>query len=133
MIVWGRFIAKREGHFRVIATGVVYRVETQLAPVLSKGDVIILDKLSSHKSQHAADVLQDRGAWFLFLPPYSPDLNPIEMAFSKLKTLTGKAAAQNHDAAHGMPWATSAISSLTKNASTSSMPQDTEPIRRKML
>ena len=108
-------------------------VETQLAPVLSKGDVIILDNLSSHKSQYAADVLQDRGAWFLFLPPYSPDLNPIEMAFSRLKTLTVKATARNHDAAHGMPWAMSAISSLTKNASTSSKPRDTEPIRRKML
>ncbi|WP_170337322.1 transposase [Ruegeria arenilitoris] len=49
-------------------------VETQLTPTLSKGDVIILDNLSSHNSQHAADVLRDRGAWFLFLPLYSPDL-----------------------------------------------------------
>ena len=108
-------------------------VETQLAPVLSKGDVIILDNLSSHKSQYAADMPQDRGAWFWFLPPYSPDLTPIGMAFSKLKTLTGKAAARNHDAAHGMPWATSAISSLTKNVSTFSKLRDTEPIRRKVL
>jgi hypothetical protein len=51
-------------------------VETQLAPTLRKGDVVILDNLSSHKSQYAAELLQDRGAWFLFLPPYSPDLNP---------------------------------------------------------
>jgi len=69
-------------------------VETQLAPTLRKGDVIILDNLSSHKSQYAAELLQDRGAWFLFLPPYSPDLNPIEMAFSKLKALLKKAAAR---------------------------------------
>ena len=60
-------------------------IETQLAPTLSKGDVVILDNLSSHKSARAAEILKDRGAWFLFLPPYSPDLNPIEMAFSKLK------------------------------------------------
>lgn len=72
-------------------------VETQLAPTLSKGDVTILDNLSSHKSARAAEVLRDAGAWFLFLPPYSPDLNPIEMAFSKLKTLIRKAAARTYD------------------------------------
>jgi transposase len=55
-----------------------------LAPTLSKGDVVILDNLSSHKSD-AADCLKEKGAWFLFLPPYSPDLNPIEMAFSQLR------------------------------------------------
>lgn len=60
-------------------------IETQLAPTLSPGDVVILDNLSSHKSAKAGKILEQRGAWFLFLPPYSPDLNPIEMAFSKLK------------------------------------------------
>jgi transposase len=60
-------------------------IETQLAPTLSKGDVVIADNLSSHKSQRAAELLKERGAWMLFLPPYSPDFNPIEMAFSKLK------------------------------------------------
>ncbi len=60
-------------------------IETQLAPTLGPGDVVILDNLSSHKSAKAAKILKQRGAWFLFLPPYSPDLNPIEMAFSKLK------------------------------------------------
>ena len=60
-------------------------VETQLAPTLQPGDVVILDNLSSHKSERAEAILKERGAWFLFLPPYSPDLNPIEMAFSKLK------------------------------------------------
>ena len=72
-------------------------VETQLAPTLRKGEVIILDNLSSHKSQRAAEILQERGAWFLFLPPYSPDLNPIEMAFSKLKALIRKAAARTYE------------------------------------
>lgn len=72
-------------------------VETQLAPTLGKGDVVILDNLSSHKAPGAAEVLHDIGAWFLFLPPYSPDLNPIEMAFSKLKTLVRKAAARTYE------------------------------------
>jgi len=72
-------------------------VETQLTPSLRKGDVVILDNLSSHKSPRAADILRDIGCWFLFLPPYSPDLNPIEMAFSKLKTLIRKAAARTYE------------------------------------
>jgi hypothetical protein len=54
-------------------------VETQLAPTLRPGDVVILDNLSSHKSPGAARTLREIGAWFLFLPPYSPDLNPIEI------------------------------------------------------
>ena len=60
-------------------------IETQLAPALNPGDVVILDNLSSHKSAKAAEALRAAGCWFLFLPAYSPDLNPIEMAFSKLK------------------------------------------------
>ena len=72
-------------------------VETQLAPTLKSGDVVILDNLSSHKSAKAAEALKSVGAWFLFLPPYSPDLNPIEMAFAKLKALIRKAAARSYD------------------------------------
>jgi len=60
-------------------------VRTQLAPAVGPGDVVILDNLSVHKSPRAAQALAERGAWFLFLPRYSPDLNPIEMAFAKLK------------------------------------------------
>ncbi len=60
-------------------------VETQLAPTLQPGDVVILDNLASHKSEKAKAIVEKRGAWFLFLPAYSPDLNPIEMAFAKLK------------------------------------------------
>ena len=71
--------------------------KTQLDPTLRPGDVVILDNLSSHKSSAAAAALRDMGAWFLFLPPYSPDLNPIEMAFSKLKALIRKAAARTYD------------------------------------
>ena len=72
-------------------------IETQLAPTLKTGDVVILDNLSSHKSPKAAELLKSLGAWFLFLPPYSPDLNPIEMAFAKLKALIRKAAARSYD------------------------------------
>jgi transposase len=69
-------------------------VETQLAPTLRKGDVVIMDNLSSHKSERAEKLIRDRGAWLLFLPPYSPDLNPIEMAFAKLKALLRATAAR---------------------------------------
>lgn len=51
-------------------------VKTQLAPALDPGTVVILDNLSTHKNPHAAQALKDKGCWFLFLPPYSPDLNP---------------------------------------------------------
>ena len=60
-------------------------IETQLVPTLDRGDVVILDNLAVHNSARAAEILTDVGAWFRFLPPYSPDLNPIEMAFSKIK------------------------------------------------
>jgi hypothetical protein len=60
-------------------------VETQPAPELAPGDVVILDNLSSHESPRAARALKARGAWFLFLPPYSPESNPIGMASPKLK------------------------------------------------
>jgi transposase len=73
-------------------------VETQLAPTLEPGDVVILDNLNVHKSPRAAAALAKRGAWFLFLPKYSPDLNPIEMAFAKLKQLLRKVGARSYDA-----------------------------------
>ena len=60
-------------------------VETQLFPTLAKGDVVILDNLAAHKSPAAEAAIRAKGAWVLILPSYSPDLNPIEMAFSKLK------------------------------------------------
>src|ERR1700736_2691536 len=68
-------------------------VETQLAPTLQKGDIVIMDNLAAHKSPRAEKAIRDRGAGILFLPPYSPDLNPIEMAFAKLKTLLRAKAA----------------------------------------
>ena len=62
-------------------------VRTQLAPTLKPGDVVIWDNLNVHKSPRAAAAIAEKKAWVLFLPRYSPDLNPIEMAFSKLKAL----------------------------------------------
>ena len=73
-------------------------IETQLAPTLRQGDVVILDNLAVHKSEKAAQCLKQKGAWFLFLPAYSPDLNPIEQAFSKIKAHLRKAEARTIDA-----------------------------------
>ncbi len=73
-------------------------IETQLAPTLKPGDVVVLDNLSVHKSARAEAAIRARGAWLFFLPQYSPDLNPIEMAFSKLKAHLRKAAARTYDA-----------------------------------
>ena len=73
-------------------------VETQLAPTLSQGDVVILDNLPAHKSEKAAQCLKQKGAWFLFLPPYSPDLNPIEQVFSQIKAHLRKAEARTVEA-----------------------------------
>lgn len=73
-------------------------IETQLVPTLSPGDVVIMDNVAFHKSQKVEQLIKSRGAWVLFLPPYSPDLNPIELAFSKLKSLLRKMAARSFDA-----------------------------------
>jgi len=60
-------------------------VEKVLVPERAPGTAVILDNLATHKNSAAAKAMRDAGCWFLFLQPYSPDLNPIEMAFSKLK------------------------------------------------
>ena len=73
-------------------------VETQLAPTLKPGDIVICDNLPAHKSAAAEQAIRAKGAWLLFLPPYSPDLNPIEQFFAKLKALLRKAAARTIDA-----------------------------------
>ena len=72
-------------------------VETQLAPALAPGTVVILDNLSTYKSPQAAEILKAYGCWILFLPAYSPDLNPIEMAFSKLKAHLRRIGARTYD------------------------------------
>jgi len=68
-----------------------------LAPTLSKGDVVVLDNLAAHKVAGVREAIEARGASLLYLPPYSPDLNPIEQAFAKLKALLRKAAARTRE------------------------------------
>jgi len=60
-------------------------VEHFLAPSLSEGQVVVLDKLGAHRTQKVSDLIEQRGADLVFLPSYSPDMNPIEEAFSKIK------------------------------------------------
>lgn len=72
-------------------------VETQLAPELAPGTVVILDNLSTHMVAAAAEALRRVGCWFLFLPAYSPDLNPIELAFAKLKAHLRRIGARSFD------------------------------------
>jgi transposase len=93
--------------------------ETQLASTLSQGDVVILDNLPAHKSEKAAQCLKQRGAWFLFLPPYSPDLNPIEQASHRLKR-TGTKLRPERSMRSGGPSATFAIWSSPRHAATTS-------------
>lgn len=69
-----------------------------LAPTLRPGDVVIADNLQSHKRHAVRGLLRRAGAKLLFLPKYSPDLNPIEQVFAKLKHLLRKAAARTQDA-----------------------------------
>jgi transposase len=73
-------------------------VEQFLAPSLAPGDTVIADNLSSHKVVGVREAIEARGASLLFLPPYSPDLNPIELVFSKLKRLLRTTAARTVDA-----------------------------------
>jgi transposase len=72
--------------------------ETFLAPTLAPGDVVILDNLPAHKVSGARAAIERAGATLLFLPPYSPDFNPIEQVFAKLKALLRKAAARTLEA-----------------------------------
>ena len=73
-------------------------VEQFLVPTLSPGDIVIMDNLGSHKSQAVRKAIRAAGARLLFLPPYSPDLNPIEQVFAKLKHLLRKAAERTVEA-----------------------------------
>lgn len=81
-------------------TGETFRAYVQqfLAPALSPGDVVVLDNLSAHKVAGIREALAAVGASILYLPPYSPDLNPIEQMFAKLKVLLRKAAVRTRDA-----------------------------------
>jgi len=75
-------------------------IERFLAPTLKPGDIVILDNLQSHKVAGVQQAIEATGAKLIFLPPYSPDLNPIELAFAKLKALLRKAAARTITGLH---------------------------------
>ncbi len=81
-------------------TGPAFRayVTQVLVPELSPGDVVVMDNLAAHKVAGVQDAVRAAGASVLYLPPYSPDLNPIEQLFAKLKALLRKAAARTRDA-----------------------------------
>jgi transposase len=72
-------------------------VEQMLAPSLTPNDIVIMDNLSCHKVAGVREAIKAVGAFLLYLPAYSPDLNPIELAFSKLKALLRKASARSVD------------------------------------
>ena len=73
-------------------------VEEALVPTLKPGDIVVIDNLGSHKGRAVRAAIRKVGAKLFFLPPYSPDLNPIEQVFAKIKTLLRKAAARTDTA-----------------------------------
>ena len=73
-------------------------VERRLVPTLREGDIVIMDNLGSHKGKAVRELIRSAGAKLFFLPKYSPDLNPIEQVFAKLKHLLRKAAARTIEA-----------------------------------
>jgi transposase len=72
-------------------------LERVLAPTLRKGRVVVMDNLSAHKGERVRELIEQRGCELLYLPPYSPDFNPIEEAFSKIKGLLRKAEARSRE------------------------------------
>ena len=73
-------------------------VEEALAPSLRAGQVVVMDNLTAHKGERVKELIEERGCELVYLPPYSPDFNPIEQAFSKLKALLRKAEAHTREA-----------------------------------
>lgn len=86
-------------------------VEQLLVPTLGEGDIVVMDNLPAHKVVGVRTAIEGAGARLLYLPPYSPDLNPIEPSFSKLKALIRKAAPRTIDALEKA--AADALSKLT--------------------
>lgn len=75
-------------------------VRQQLAPTLASGDLVVMDNLSAHKVAGVREAIEAAGAKVVYLPPYSPDFNPIELVFSKLKWLLRSAQARSVDTLH---------------------------------
>ena len=86
-------------------------VDRVLAPELSSGQVVVMDNLSSHKGSRVSELIEAAGCELIYLPPYSPDLNPIEEAFSKVKGILRRAEARSREALiEAMGTALSAVS-----------------------
>jgi transposase len=86
-------------------------IEQVLVPTLQAGQVVILDNLSAHKRDRVRELIEGRGCELLYLPPYSPDFNPIEEAFSKIKGIVRKAQARTREAVvEALGFAISAVS-----------------------
>src|SRR5215212_8947318 len=81
-------------------TGAVFEayVERVLCPVLSPGQIVVMDNLSAHKGERVRELIEGQGCELLYLPPYSPDLNPLEEVFAKIKGVLRKAEARNREA-----------------------------------
>ena len=73
-------------------------VERVLAPTLRRGQVVVMDNLTAHKGERVRELIEQEGCELVYLPPYSPDFNPIEEAFSKIKGLMRKAEARSREA-----------------------------------
>jgi len=73
-------------------------IEGVLAPSLQCGQIVIMDNLTAHKGERIKELIEERSCELLYLPPYSPDLNPIEEAFSKIKGILRKAEARSREA-----------------------------------
>jgi transposase len=86
-------------------------LERVLAPTLEPGRVVVMDNLSAHKGGRVREIVERAGCELIYLPPYSPDLNPIERAFSKVKGLLRRAEARTREALiEAMGWALEAVS-----------------------
>ena len=107
-------------------------VEQCLAPTLNRGDIVVMDNLRAHKVAGVRDAIEAVGAELRYLPKYSPDLNPIEMAFSKLKACRARPPS-GPSAAFAAVLASSCLASAPMNAPTTSLMRGIFPYERKPL
>lgn len=94
---WGKGVElchRGERHLRAVFEGYV---ENFLAPTLKEEQIVIMDNLKAHKGERVRELIEERGCEVLFLPTYSPDYNPIEEAFSKIKGILREAAARTRE------------------------------------
>jgi transposase len=88
-------------------------IERLLTPTLKRGQIIVVDNLNAHKGERVRELIEERGCELLYLPPYSPDFNPLEEAFSKIKGSLRKAQARSREAlVEALGRAISAISAM---------------------